>query len=70
MGGSSDMWYTRLYCGKQPVIQKAGKENLSTLDITCYHPVHTVRTGFGFSISREDIRAVVQLQIALDSMNR
>jgi hypothetical protein len=70
MGGSSDMWYTRLYCGKQPVIQKAGKENLSALDITYFYPVQTVKTGLGFSISRKDIRGVLQLQIALDSMNR
>lgn len=70
MGGSSDVWYTRLYCGNQPVIQKAGKENLSALDITFFYPVQTVKTGLGFSISRKDIRGVLQLQIALDSMNR
>lgn len=70
MGGSSDLWYTRLYCGSQPVIQKAGKENLSTLDITYVYPVQSVRTSLGFSMSREDIRGVVQLQIALDSTNR
>jgi len=70
MGGEAELWYTRLYCGKQLIIQKAGKESFTALDITTFFPMKSVEIGIGFSTSRGDNRGVLQLQIALDSMNR
>ncbi|MDD5582024.1 MAG: hypothetical protein PHS99_02275 [Candidatus Marinimicrobia bacterium] len=70
IGGTTDLWYTRLYCGQQVVIQKARNKHLTALDITVLYSKNTWSIGGGFSVSPDEKRSILQLQIALNSANR